>query len=799
MANGKRSAFSAKPSQLAQPIPGQNADAEADAFLGSLDLETPEPQAPSQIAQVAPEPQAIPVDPAAAEAESFLGSLDAPDEIEADPVQTAKESFDQQIGESFTRLRNAFAVTGKERQSVLEGFFGAGNVKLQNGTAFVRRKPGGKFQRFDRDELELIGDTIDFSRDIFEGVIENTFRVGGAIGGAGVGAVAGAGKGAAVGAPAGPPGAALGGAAGAISEGALGGIAGAGVAGGVGAGVALNAGDFVAQNLLDIPRDESRDRVDESALAGAFGAGFGAGGFLGSRLVRKRAAKKALAKQTEELEKFTPTNVKGTVEDGIEAVERLKQSGLISGDIAGRKVLVTPRQLDPTNPQLVELEDEIFRSDAGFRNFLSEQNKKITDAYVAVAGGARRISGDTGTFAKKLFDARTVEGETIGKFREQALKASRGERKQLPGFREEVTKQLSEFADPKARGRLKLLSAEDILDESPDLTREQAEFLRKRLLKFSEMSEKGASLKTVDTEYTVLRGKIDQMIGSSAGRALARRLIPLKNSLERDRTELIGQELSGETAKAYGKAKDRFSSVMNSLEQLNSSLLNEDISQRALIRGIFSQGNKGLPTARAIRNLTQTTHPDLWKNLTNEYFHEVLRSQTDSATKLVNWKQVKKTFDNLGPEFKKELTTGGQFNTKELDAVLKLGVLSQQSPRTFRTSTQNISVAEQGLKAMTSRYAQASALARVIKTMGGEKNALVKYLSEDGLDQVTKKMKPAQAAQVRSRFQTALDSLGDKVTGGIGAAATGARKLAPTVIRRELAGPDEEAQPELTP
>ncbi len=675
-----------------------------------------------------------------------------PDEMSPLPAPEGIASLKEQFSEATTRFKNAFAVTGPESISVLKNSGMFDDVRDQGGTIQVKRKGRKGWENFDRDKIELIGDTLDFARDGIEAIAEKGAQVAGTA--AGVIAASPTGPGAA---PAGYLAGAASGAAGAVT--------------------AKNAGDFIAQKLLGIPKDPNRSAIKENAVAATFGAGFG---MLGSAIARRTAARAAARMEATKTVEHAMEEVGKTIGD----IKAVQESGIILGE--GGKFRLDPQQMvgQGTIPEL-DVTAKQLSTEQSFRNFRREIGTSLTNAYDSVArtlgaqSGKANIADD---FVLTAADVRKAEGAAIGSFRDMARTAVGT--KKLPaektgslatdlltrygGAVESVEKEsTSGLVDKagKALGsgamdvKIKPPSVQAILRDNPALSETQARLYRMEIVSMNRKIAKGGGKMRIDDMevlYNDLTRKINNSIDTPNGRAYAKSLIDLKNAVREDWTGMIGTVLPAEQQAAYGAAKVKYGQLVAATDQLGKMLETDNLTRNELVGKLF-EGKGSYKFAQSAKTLIQETNPQLWDTLAGEYFVKLRNDATEVGTGKVNWSGMAKKWQNLDPRLQQDLLNTTGIKPEGMQSLLNLGVRVQTTSFEAMPKQTQEAFFKRNLKNAFAWWgggatAKGAAAGSLIEGMGKDQ-AVAKWLKDGGMEEILKEMpglKPEKAAALRN-------------------------------------------------
>lgn len=681
---------------------------------------------------------AQPVQQAPASLDDLFAQFDAEDAAQetsataALPEQSLAQSGLEQIREAGARIRNAFTVTPRESVETLRGTGLFDDVRLGANGVEVIRKGRGAWEPFDRDKLELLGDTLDWTRDVFETAVEGGTEVAGtiagALGGAGVGAI-----------PAN------------IAAGAAGAV------------VAKNFGDAVARNLLGIKTDPERSLPTESAVAGAIGAGFG---WLGSTLARRNAERSAKALASEGSYARTMEQVADTMDD----IDMVRNSGINidgNGEFRVDLNMATGGQHQEALGQAKWLSDQ-----DGYRNFVETQGENIQGAYDSLAGTVAGLAGKNKNlgedFVLSAADIRKAEGRLIGDYRKLAREAGKVPQ---PATRttEQVNNLITQFGGnvevkPKAGTRgnwltgesatagkgvdvhIKLPSSQDIMRQYPGMTEGQANLLRGELGTLAGQLNSGQGKIRIDdleVAYNRINKAIQNGMNSANGKSYAVALMDLRNSMRDDWVDGIGNVIPQSAKSDYVQSVRRYREIMQATDNLGRVLDSSDISKDALVKQMF-ESPKAWQNIKGAKTLIEETNPELWTNLAGEYFNRVIRTNTDEFG-TTNYKAVSKQWSKLDPRVQEELAKTVGFTVEGIDALNRLGTKYQNSTFDYLMKESEQGAIKRTVKTAIAGWlgggaAQATAAVNNMKGVGKD-GALIRWLQADGnMSQIAKEL-----------------------------------------------------------
>lgn len=646
----------------------------------------------------------------------------------------------EQANEALARIKNSFASTGPEAVKALKEMKIFDDVKLgSDGEVLVKRKGKNAFEPLDRDTVELIGDTLDFSRDALEAVVDTGAR-------AGIGAAASV-----VGSP-------------------VGGVVAAAGSGAVTAAVAKNAGDLVAEKLLGIEREASRkgvdQRVKETAKAAAFGAGFGAlGKFIGNRLLARRRAQKAVGEALEE--------AANRVSEAADDVKTVLDSGIVLDKDRG-VFRVDPQQAigKGTIPEIDEFAKELSKNQA-FRNFREKQGEALVNAYKNLvekvgskARGARALGKE---FVLNSNDVRLVEGKTIERFRALADKKLMNQPQEVPNLLNALREQLdkagvkfSAIRNPKTGG-IQRLNIEFPGDSEFNeifkfLTPAQSKALKKELQDLTDLAFKRKGKLTVNKihqKYLRLTEDINKAF-KTGNSAYAVELTKLRDALREDWIDSIGRALGPEDQKAYLNSVKRYRDLINAQKTLGKLLEEENISKEALTSKLFSN-KSSLKLIRSTKTLLKEFNPKLLQDLQASYLDDLLKSNIDPKTGAVNWSALARKWRSLGPEMHKEILDGTGFTPSLMEKIIKIGNKFDNAKFPFKPNGEQLNLLGNLWLLLQNTFLTTKVhIAKNIVRGLGKDDAVAIWLKDGGLEEIIDKIPNFKRETSAMRFMNAV-------------------------------------------
>ena len=631
-------------------------------------------------------------------------------------------SLGEQLREAGARFRNAWTTTNEESVGVLKrsGLFE--DVRIKNDKVQVKRPGREGFENFDREKAELIGDTIDLARMVFEGGVEFGAE---ALGTAGL--VAAAPK-------------------------TMGGSVLAQPAVGAGAALtAMNAGDFVAEKIVGVERDPERSRLTEGSIAAGFGAGFGWWSASAARKAAMATIKREGAQKTLE-------GAKKQLADVNQMIRDVQESG-IKLDVGKGEFRLDPNQITRGEiPELKVQAAELSKKPA-VRKFYEEQGEALKQGFDSLASGIKATAGESEALGKDFVlsakDIRKVEGTLLESYRkladEKLAKQPQSAIRTVRAMNDILQELGGSFTPQGAR----LPTPESVMEALPGVNKTQARALLANMDNVvSKLKASNGMLNVDDTRklYDTLRTRIDNSINTSNGRPLALQLVKIKDAIRDDWGEMIMNVLPEGQKGAYAKSMARYSEVASSWKTMTNLLKTEDISRNALVGKLF-EGKNSLKFAKSARNLIQESDPALWSELTAEYFSKLKMDNMDVATGNVNWTAMAKKWRNLGPEMQDVILKGSGYEKKAINSLMNIGAIYNKTSFEALPTERKVGIARNlfVLLGNTLATSKGDAATNILSGIGSDE-AMMRWLKEGGLEATLKKtpsLNPAKANGLR--------------------------------------------------
>jgi len=757
-----------KPGSLTKPVPGAEAQSEADAFLA--DFDAPEVAAPGGA-------------PDADSADAFLNSMDegaaAPPsmEREAEPgfIQANINQFNPQ--NFIDRLQTGFAANDTEKVNFLKKKYGDGNVVEDKGKIYYRRNPKDKLKALDPGTLEVIADIIpDFAREI---VTEASMLPGEILGGI-AGTFAG-----------GPAGAAAGATAGRVASVPL----------------ANKAADEVA-SAVGVNRDDTRSALTENAI------GMGAEAVLpvvGRQLV-KRIPGTALYKAAREAGEKEVVALSKQSQEVLQAAQSLETEGI--------NTPMMLHQIQPDSPKLAKTVSGL-QDYAPFINKQREFAEGYGEALNNTLNEIKRRGGHDPVQAGKL--AQTVtnavesldasEGKAIGHYRARALAKLGNQKQQLPAESSQtVVELMKELGFQPKRSKLNVITRPGTYERAAQrggveskgvvervnwvppkdlqpiigrlgLDDTQTRQVVNALNEYGQLVSRGNEARLTDVERLIKRmGPLNRKL---QGSALAGTWGKLTGDLRSFRREMIGNSLGDPTEKAlYNRVMDDFSMIRSNTEQLGGALRG-DVTAKTIVSSFF-KGKENLANIRALKAITGNDSAQ-WGALKEEFVNQLMvKHSSDGPTGFNSGAFLKDLQQNYGDDFIREVLNDGKAgpNLDTVKNLLTVGKRIEAIQKGVRADSANEKVKQGVVDAGIGLIAgiKFKAVNGIMSLLGantGQEKALFEILNREGFEKYLGKY----PSKDKARIARTLEEMMMKYN----AAREGSRKVkAVTDIGKEL-------------
>lgn len=743
------SAYSARPSALSKPVPGDDFEQSMKGLISEPVPAMPAAQSAGPQAAAAPAPAH---DDFAAAMSDLTGAGAQPDNSQA-PDQLTNVARDNG-GPSWEGLKNkvitGLAANDEEKANYLRSKYGDGNVRVDKGAISFRHGTDDKWKKLDNDSFHAIGNfVLDQARNLLtEGVMLPA-------------EVAGGGAGFVAGLETGP---------GAFATAAMGARA-ARVA-------AVPAANAVADKVAaaaGIPQDPNRSKLTENAV------GMGAEALLpviGGKVAKYipgteayAAAKKAGQKEVVALSAQS--------REVAEAAQRLASEGHlipINGDdigVPGANVVLMGHQLNPQNPDLNALADQAKQ----LGKFINAQTSQAEGWSSALENNLQEIArrGGKGPVAPERLasvvtnavgDIEKAEGEAIGKFRAKAQAKLGNQKLPIPdalgqqaaeimrelGFSvttvEEKIRRRASFQSGPAKDSvttaIKYLPPDDLkkyVGKFGLTTTGEVRSFVNALDDFANSSSKGLTL--AETErLTRAMGNLNKTAGRTGGEISAR-WGSLTGELRQFRRSVVEAGLSDDTEKkAFNSAMDDFGAIRGNIDTLRN-VLKDDASAKAIVGNVFT-GKENLPKIRALKSLVGESNPEVWSALKEEWINQQLIKNSTSSTTTPFRYDAKKFISSLdkqyGPEFMREVLDDGVGpGSQTIRNLLKVGQRLQETYKLPKADDMSEKMKQGAMNTVIGilgdiKFKAVNGVMSLVGTAKDKEHPLFELMTRDGID-----------------------------------------------------------------
>jgi hypothetical protein len=714
-----------KPSSLGAPVPGSDAEREAQEFLAQF-------EAPQMNAAAAQETQAAGPDDEASAQELLAQTAQEQSEFNAQEPSSfmgVGTDIPQQIKDIPVRIAANLAGDPESVKMTLRKRLGDENVRERDGEIFFKN-PGDKaFRKLDPTTFEVVNDLFsDFYKEYIQ---------------------------------------AMGGAAGAVKGAALGP---AGVVGGAALGVAgATAAVGAAEGAMGVVRPGQEDQsvgaqtqrgLEKTGEYLAEGAMFAMTEGIFKGIAQKWAARRAKVDGLKKLEEVAPIDrLQESVKGNLETLNEMKNLGL-TRKIEGTNIEIPANQLLPFLPEVERAAGTV----AGEKAFIQAQKEaaenfsnaslSLVEAAADLTEGQLKKSIRAGLPSDKVIAAsdinnlfnsvRKAEGAVIGEFRDKARAVAKKSPMPSPNTAEVVQGIFRDVGVKSQNGKLifppddqfaQLLGTDSKLfinGIKTDLRR-----LNDRLVKG------GMTIDELLAESQIMGAKNEgaRRIGGVYKTAIGR----LSSAIRKDSREAMPNVLEPDDAKLYLEKMQRFGKISESMEQLDT-YLRDDIGLNTFAKGLVNKGREGLANLKAAKEFLLQEDPDMYKAVIGEFMEELaVKTRDPKAIGGFNPAAMRKQLQALGPEYLNELFPKRGPINKEL--VLKSFDLADQLQRTIKggSDDQLKKDAQKAIGALSIYHRGVNATYALLN-LGSKDARLLKMLSREGIEsflaQTPKKSRP---------------------------------------------------------
>jgi len=689
-------------------------------------------------------------------------------------IEDIRAQFADEINKTKFAFKQDFAESNFQKFELAKKTFGDRVSQSSDGETIL-------LDGVDIDKGITFDDVFDLSREVFEGFIEGGVRFGSA---AGTG-IAGGKLGLMLGGSAGlatpvPGGAAAGGLTVGGAMATAGAIAGFGASGALAGTTAFTAAEKFSQ-WLGVPQDPSRNIPKEAAVAGAMAAGFNV---FGGILRKNKAANDITSKaNTEYINEETTSKA---VQEAKDAMNSLKNSGIVSGvDEAGNKVvMLAPNQMFPNIPE-ASITAEKLSTEPAFRSFFTEQGNVLTAAYNKIAASLGNVvkpnQGLGNRFVNSIKDIGEYEGKLVGKYTKEAVERNPKALTSIDNMATKVdemldlvggtvetrTKDLRSVGGKLTQTHSVVVDPERLRETFSGLTPRQAKDMAKELSDWGNLIKNApngqVSVEKLHSLYEKLKLKKSGLFEGKQ-RPLGHKMNDLFKELQKDWFNTVDNQLAdSDSFKAWRGARDKYSAFKIHTKELRQLLKTDNISKEALMTDLF-ENKASLDRLHHVKALILEDDPELWKDLTGEYFQRMLREAKDKGGN-TDWGKVSDKMKKLDKgEVLDTLFTDSAYTKEEFRAFITVAdrVKNAEFPFSPKDLQRNgmFGALVKGFRVLATPFlsSKQSQIELMLAELGKDK-AIVKFLAEDGLEEVLKFMPQTQRKGLRAVLYPAISQL----------------------------------------
>lgn len=665
------------PSNLANPVPGEDVASRVMTDLANAGAPTPMPEVPVQ-AEPAVEPPPMD-DPLASLAAEYSGAASSDplaalaQEFSSAPAEAAPQGFlesaqqavSDYASEVGTMAKTSFARTDAQKQATLEQQYGAGNVRKE-GDMF-QYKVNGKWKDADRSFWQIYKDLVGVAAGIPGVIGEGLPGLGKGIASSARGLTAEAAAlpteiAATVAAPFAGPGAPV--------------VMVAGRA--AGAELGIQATDAIAREL-GIPDDPNENQMMRHGIEIGgrviLGAAFDKVSKVASAYLGKRAADKA-AKQAvvDMIPEQSIVNMTDDIAKADTMLAEAKQLGVLDPNFKMR--------IDQSvgAPEAKAAAKQASKTQV-FRDLVESQGEMLSNAWDKLASGAKALKGKTAKMAENVINglnsADDAFGALIGTSRDEAIKMN-------PGYNVNISRTAAALDEARSLGftpkgsatkaefdvvtgvvnKPSIIGTEYVPPRVTDVAaatgmkhQDAAAFIKrtKDLLDATASGGGKLPLKQVKQHYEELTGLIGNLIKDPARRPYTAKLIQLKNSLRDDMADGIGEVLGDAGRASYDIGMKRYRVFREAEGVLGSMLDRTEMSTDGLLQYLFTKGSAGNERIGALKRVLDTHNPEMFETLKNAWMKKLMDQNqiTGSPAKRLggyDWAKIRKNVNGIGED-----------------------------------------------------------------------------------------------------------------------------------------------------
>lgn len=724
MAEALKSPYSAKPSQLAAPVPTTD---QKEDLLSGLDIKPTAPNAPALEQQPGADlgvsSNVAGTDTQAIEKEN---NAQAAGLRPALPIEPTPEGTDMQSGADYlTRAIGGLTVTDRELQNYLQNKYGENNVKRTSDGLLFRASEKEKFKRYDpafvNSVAEAVKDIIlDNSRVFGETLVQGVMsKFGGAVGGA-----------------------------------------------------SANMAGNLAQGLVGVPPDPSRNLPLELGVSTALGGMIPASAQAARTVVSGEVAPA--------LRKFA-THTPEFVESQIAKAQADAQlvNGLLNRNVPAGVITEAVPAASEELRMLAKNKPEVANSLLDYGKSLGEAYDSLFN-FIGNKSGERRI-GQEFTATPEIL--RKAEGAVIGQYRQIARDAAKGAPQPMQALSQSVHDVLQEFgaevipATTKKIGniqagevpktvevaaQIKFPPANEIQQKLGLASIAQANTILNQVKDVSNMlmkSQGKMSLEQVEQAYKGLGRILDNASYTDA--PVFNYIGRMKKALTQDWDNALDHYAGN--INGYQDAKANYRLVKDGIENLSGLLKKDNVTKEYLTKYIFDSPSDALSRMQSVRAiLKQSDNPDLWSDIVyTKLMNTAESAKVPLRPEFRDWSKILTDYSKLPNEVKSEMFKGMEKDRGIYEAMIRTGArLQNVSPQELLNSRSM----QNKVATQVAQVLQPSGfISQKINTVGdwlsslGKGKAVAAYLNEGGIEDVLKRFPPSKRGIIRTVLTGAID------------------------------------------
>jgi hypothetical protein len=544
---------------------------------------------------------------------------------------------------------------------------------------------------------------------------------------------------------------------------------------GLGFAAGESLADVMAERFFGIPRDIARPqgvvgRITEPLQTGMTAAALNATMNKGIKVIgdklSARSAKKAALKAANEIPE--QDKLSAIVKQNFETLEDLASIDK-TVNLPGTDSPVLAHQMLPDTKHAQSVAQSVkFRND--FEVLQQQAGKNISETVldmveasadlqpkglkqVIKSGLARDRSGLNVKIGDLLESSAKEQGKIIQTFRDQASSAAR--KAPLPAPKtEQALLEVFDILGVRRRGDELIFPDNDTMAQI--LGTDSKAFiggLKRDLENLStKMARGGLTIDELIGQSSII-GKKNKSAGRIGG-IYKLAIGKISSSLRSDSREAVPMILNDDNAKAsYNAAMDKFRKFAQSRESLEK-LFEEPMGSSTFAKALLTSGRKGLGTLRAAKEFLLSENPELWKEVSAQFFEELAlkhRNVTSAGKSGIdyNTEGMRKELQKYGREFLDELLPTKEGITPGL--VLRTLDLSSQLQKTMITGTDDElkKVGARTVGALSSFLSAKVNAVWAVMHLGGAQNRMLKLMSRDGIEGFLKDVPEKNKGKIR--------------------------------------------------